>query len=132
MPTVTDRAERLKANHRGAQLAAPASASRLASLAYHKLRYEMLDDGTALVEGEFVFNLAAGHWRSNKDRNCHGYTAIGLVGAIKKRNPEKPPGVGRDSAIAVDPDNSTTDSKASAESAPGGASSDLLPVSKWP
>jgi hypothetical protein len=123
---MTTHADRLKASHRGAQLAAPASASRLASLEYHKLRYEMLDDGTVLVEGEFVFNLAASHWRSNKHSDCHGYTVVGLAGAIKQRTPEKP-AAGRDN---MQVELETTESHQHVESAAG--PNTVLPMSKWP
>ena len=127
---MTDHAERIKA-----KLASSASSSRIASLNYHGLRYEMIDEQTALVEDDFVFNLAASHWRSLRDSKCHGYTIAGLIVAIKDRNSEKLSG-GRDSiANPADPDKAaelTIDSGCDAESPVSPVTSSLPLVNPWP
>ena len=59
---MTDRSERIKAAHRGARAAAPATASRISALDRHGLRYVFVDDTNVIVEGEYNFNLVGSLW----------------------------------------------------------------------
>lgn len=121
---MTTASERIREQHRGARQAEPVSRSREQSLQHHGLRYALVDDYTAIVESEFIFNLAASHWRSERT-GAQGYTVIGLVDEVK-RNSEKPPAA-RDS-FAPDPD---PDSQPGEAEAVGGDHLSMLPGG-WP
>lgn len=82
---MTGQAERIKEAHRGWRQAEPASRSRIASLEYHGLRYSLIDDATAVVESEYIFNLKGSHWRSEVT-GSQGYTVIALVQEIGSRS----------------------------------------------
>lgn len=146
---MTGQAERIKEAHRGWRQAEPASRSRIASLEYHGLRYSLIDDATAVVESEYIFNLKGSHWRSEVT-GSQGYTVIALVQEIGSRSIAAPsvasvidnfighlekPAAGRDSiANPADPDRTaelTIDSGCDAESVAGPIPS-LPEVNQWP
>lgn len=93
---MTGHAERIKASHRGAAAAAPASASRLAALNTFGLRYERIDDFNVLVEGGYQINLAMSFWRSN-DGAAQGYLVSTLDAEIRRHRVSEKPVTGRDS-----------------------------------
>lgn len=125
---MTTAAERLKASNRGAQLAAPASASRIAALESSGLRFSYLDDITVVVESDYVLNIAGSHWHRIDDPACHGYLVGSLAAEIRKRNSEKP-ATGRDSVVAGGRTALTaTDVTAPIAESVAGPTSSLLPV----
>ena len=86
---MTTTAERIREQHRGARLAATASASRLAALETFGLRYVHVDEFNVIVEGEYQLNLAMSFWRAN-DGSAQGYLVSTLDAEIRRNNPEKP------------------------------------------
>lgn len=128
---MTALADRIRSQHRGSSIAAPASASRLAALEHYGLRYEMLDDLAVLVEQQYRFNIAGSSWVHVSERDCHGYLVASMFADFKKRNSEKL-APGRDSGAAfLKPP--TDPVVALAESGASPQSSLTLPgVNPWP
>jgi hypothetical protein len=81
---MTSAAERIREQHRGARLAAPASVSRLAALETFGLRYDRVDEFNVIVEGDYQLNLAMSFWRAN-DGSAQGYLVSALNEEIKRR-----------------------------------------------
>lgn len=126
---MTSRAERIREQHRGARLAAPASVSRLAALNTFGLRYEHVDEFNVIVEGGYQLNLAMSFWRAN-DGSAQGYLVSALNEEIK-RNRNSNPVAGRDSAAVGNRELTGKPPAAIAESVTGPIS--LLPaVNQWP
>lgn len=82
---MTERSERIKAAHRGARFAEPASESRLKALTRAGLRFERLDDTYYMVEGQFFFHPATGFWRDASDADTWGYTVPAMHQVINLR-----------------------------------------------
>lgn len=95
---MTGQAERIREQHRGSRMAAPASQSRLAALNTFGLSYSRIDDFNVLVEGRYQLNLAMSYWRA-VDGSSHGYLVSALYAEINKINSEKPV-TGRDNVPA--------------------------------
>lgn len=121
---MTTAAERIREQHRGARLAAPASQSRLAALNTFGLRYVHVDEFNVIVEGEYHLNLAMSFWRAN-DNSAQGYLVSALNAEIRGKQISEKPAAGRDSVPA---ELEATELHQHAESAAGTTSSSLLPV----
>jgi hypothetical protein len=128
---VTGLLDRIKAAHRGRQMAAPASQSRLLALGTFGLSFEQIDEFNVIVEGEYHLNLAMSFWRAS-DGKTHGYLISALHAAIKRnRNPEKP-AEGRDSTIPREVTAGKASGRMVAESSAGAVPHyDLLRASPW-
>ena len=149
---MTTSAERIREQHRGARLAAPASQSRLAALNTFGLRYVHVDEFNVIVEGEYHLNLAMSFWRAN-DNSAQGYLVSALNAEIRRRSTDQlvamvpaattalmidtfnsiseTPVTGRDSVPAGDRELTVKPPAAVAESVTGPIS--LLPlVDQWP
>ncbi|MCC8949314.1 hypothetical protein H8A97_30485 [Bradyrhizobium sp. Arg62] len=116
---MTDRAERIREQHRAFIKAEPAAKSRERALQNSGLRLSYVDDMTVIVEGTYVFNLVASHWFKESDPSVHGYTAISLIHHLE-RSPK--PAAGRDSSAAIEgvlPHTDDNQAPALAESAAG-------------
>jgi hypothetical protein len=128
---MTSAAERIREQHRGARVAAPASQSRLAALNTFGLRYVHVDEFNVIVEGDYYLNLALSFWRAI-DGSCQGYLVSALNEEIK-RNRNSNPVAGRDSVAVGDRELTVKPPAAVAESVTGPQSSSLLPeVNQWP
>ncbi|CAN7381874.1 hypothetical protein LJR220_003397 [Bradyrhizobium sp. LjRoot220] len=127
---MTNQAERIREQHRGARRAEPASTSRLAALDTFGLRYVRIDDFNVIVDGEYLLNLAMSYWRAN-DGSAHGYLVSTLDAEIRRQGK---PVAGRDSVAAGDRIASTTGREvaAVAESAAGPQHQALPKVNPWP
>lgn len=126
---MTSASERIREQHRGARLAAPASVSRLAALETFGLRYGRVDEFNVIVEGEYLLNLAMSFWRAI-DGSAQGYLVSALNDEIR-RNRNSNPVTGRDSAAVGNRELTVKPPAAVAESVTGPIS--LLPmVNQWP
>lgn len=128
---MTGRAERIREQHRGSRMAAPASQSRLAALNTFGLRYVRVDEFNVVVEDNYQLNLAMSFWRSN-DGKTQGYLVSTLDAEIRRHRVSEKPVTGRDSEEAGRTASKTAHVAPLAESVTGPISSDAGSASLLP
>jgi hypothetical protein len=130
---MTTSSERNVARSRGKTLAARATASRIAALKNVGLAFVFEDDDTAIVEGQYRFNLDGSHWHRLDDPSVHGYLVATLLADFRELSSSEKPAVGRDSAASSELTTSGNAPEAVAESTAGSNSWDMLKeMPAWP